>query len=187
LWLSYHDRHWDPLWDPRRRKNCIDGNGTHAGVPEFKQRWSVRVLVITSKVQAKLMTGPTNVGANRERQQVPVVQGGRSVPIDGALEKVIERRRAARQVKTASGLLLASFVFHHEGKPAANFRKAWATACVVAGLGRFTCRPCEKPESGHRCQECNTDALKYSGRLFHDLRRSAVRDMVRAGRAKPSP
>jgi integrase len=105
----------------------------------------------------------------------------RSVPIDGELEKVIERRRAARQVETRGGVLLAPLVFHHDGEAIADFRKAWATACVVAGLGKFTCRACGQPVCGHKCRECNTDALKYSGRLFHDFRRSAVRDMVRAG------
>ncbi|MGA2424848.1 MAG: hypothetical protein ABSG07_12660 [Terriglobales bacterium] len=105
----------------------------------------------------------------------------RSVPIDGELEKLIERRRAARQVKTSSGVVLAALVFHHDSEAIADFRKAWATACVVAGLGKFTCPDCGQPVSGRKCQECNTDTLKYSGRLFHDFRRSAVRDMVRAG------
>jgi integrase len=65
----------------------------------------------------------------------------RSVPIDGELLKVIERRRAARQVKARGGVPLAALVFHHDGEPIADFRKAWATACVVAGLGKFTCGP----------------------------------------------
>jgi integrase len=105
----------------------------------------------------------------------------RSIPLDGELERVIERRRAARQVKTSDGVLLAAFIFHHNGAAIADFRKAWSTACVVAGLGKCTCRACGQPVNGHKCQKCNTDALKYSGRLFHDFRRSAVRDMVRAG------
>jgi integrase len=44
-------------------------------------------------------------------------------------------------------------VFHHHGMPIKAFRRSWATACKQVGL---------------------------EGRLFHDLRRSAVRNMVRA-------
>lgn len=46
------------------------------------------------------------------------------------------------------------WVFHRDGEPIAGFRKAWLTACKKAGL---------------------------PGRLIHDLRRSAVRNMERAG------
>jgi integrase len=46
------------------------------------------------------------------------------------------------------------FVFHRQGIPIGEFRKSWAAACRAAGL---------------------------SGLLVHDLRRSAVRNLVRAG------
>lgn len=45
-------------------------------------------------------------------------------------------------------------VFQKDGKPVGDFRKSWATACKLAGI---------------------------PGLLFHDLRRSGVRDLIRAG------
>ena len=50
---------------------------------------------------------------------------------------------------------LSEYVFHSgDGRAVVDFKRSWASACRKAGL---------------------------PGRLFHDLRRSAVRNMVRAG------
>jgi hypothetical protein len=102
------------------------------------------------------------------------------VTLGGELGELIERRKAERQVKTKGGVMLAAYVFHHQGEPVGDFRKAWSTAAVAAGLGRFVCKRCNQTVEGHTCEECNHEA-RYTGRIFHDFRRTAVRNMVRAG------
>ncbi len=79
---------------------------------------------------------------------------GLTVPLVGELADLMERRKAARRVKTPTGFGLAALVFHHGGRPIVDLRKSWATATKLAGV---------------------------PGRLLHDLRRCAVRNLVRAG------
>jgi integrase len=104
----------------------------------------------------------------------------RSVVLTGDLAQLIERRRDDRQVKSKAGVLLTAHVFHLNGEPVGDFRKAWGTACAAAGLGQFVCDRCERPVASRWCEECKCEA-RYAGRIFHDLRRTAVRNMVRAG------
>jgi hypothetical protein len=82
--------------------------------------------------------------------------------------------------------VLAAFIFHRDGEPIGDFRKAWATACVMAGLGRMVCPKCDGPvDADYKCEPCRKawarEDLKFVGRIFHNFRRTAVRDMVRAG------
>lgn len=104
----------------------------------------------------------------------------RTVTLGGELGEIVERRKVERHVKTKNGVVLAAFIFHRQGKPVGDFRKAWVTACVTAGLGGFVCDRCNQTVEGHMTEECGREA-RYVGPIFHDFRRTAVRNMVRAG------
>lgn len=79
----------------------------------------------------------------------------RLVPMVGKdLAGILARRKEAQKVKRGDTSTIAALIFHHNGKPIVDIRKAWRTACKKAGA---------------------------QGLLFHDLRRSAVRNLDRAG------
>lgn len=111
----------------------------------------------------------------------------RSVAVVGELEELMERRRTARRVKKEnSPVMLSAMLFHRDGEPVGDFRKAWATASCMARLGKLVCPKCNGAvDADYKCAQCSRewtrDELKYVGRIFHDFRRTAVRDMVRAG------
>lgn len=80
---------------------------------------------------------------------------GTKVPLEGELRDIIARRWAPRGYRTADGETAVSpSSFHRDRQPIGDFRKAWASACKAAGV---------------------------AGRLFHDMRRSVLRTMIRAG------
>lgn len=83
----------------------------------------------------------------RLRPEISKNKDGRLLPLKDELLEIMERARATRRLDCPS-------VFHHEGQPIGDFRKAWKRARKVAGL---------------------------NGIIVHDLRRTAVRNMVRAG------
>jgi integrase len=78
----------------------------------------------------------------------------RVVIVTGDLLALMQRRWEARTYKTRAGSALSRYVFHTRGQRIVDFRKCWAKACEAAGI---------------------------AGLLFHDLRRSAVRNMDKAG------
>lgn len=79
---------------------------------------------------------------------------GRVFPFTVELEEILEGQRRKTDELKRKGTI-TPYVFHHRGgKPIAEFRKSWKTACKNAGV---------------------------PGRLFHDFRRTAVRNLERAG------
>ena len=98
---------------------------------------------------------------NRERKIIRLEPGttkndeGRLFPygVLPELEEVIDTQWQEHLRLEEKGVL-CPYVFHRNGKPIRSFRKAWKTACTTAGV---------------------------PGRIRHDFRRTAVRNLVRRG------
>jgi integrase len=79
---------------------------------------------------------------------------GRLIYMTAPLRRLLEeQRQRTLAVQRETGRLIP-LVFHNQGEPIVNYYKAWHRACRAAGL---------------------------SGKVPHDFRRTAVRNMVRAG------
>ena len=98
---------------------------------------------------------------------------GRTLYLNDGLLEEMQKLHANRQLGCAH-------VFHRDGKPIAGFRKAWASACIKAGICAVF-----KDEEGKpvvvKDKEGNEKVVKVPTRIFHDFRRTAIRDMVRSG------
>jgi integrase len=79
---------------------------------------------------------------------------GRVFPLTPELRALLEQRlEYTRRCERAQDQIIPD-VFHRKGRPLRYMRRSWTTACKAAGV---------------------------PGRLLHDLRRSAVRNLERAG------
>jgi integrase len=78
----------------------------------------------------------------------------RVLPLEAELWEVIQRRQTARAFEASAGATLSPVVFHRGGLALGDWRKTWANASNAVGV---------------------------PGLLFHDFRRSAVRNLIRSG------
>lgn len=79
---------------------------------------------------------------------------GRMFPLTPKLRAILEHQFArTRELEKATGTIIP-WLFHRDGEPIKGFRRAWMSACKKAGV---------------------------PNRIPHDLRRTAVRNLERAG------
>lgn len=92
----------------------------------------------------------------------------RTIACSGDLLLLLTRSEARRLVDGPRGPRVADYVFHRGGRPLGDFKKAWHSALVAAGLSHVAKLPGGRTRIVHN-------------RLFHDLRRTAARNMLRSG------
>ena len=91
----------------------------------------------------------------RLRPENSKTREGRILALEGELWNVIAEQGAAREYDNPDETIgVSRYVFHHKGEPIGDIRKSWDAACKQA---------------------------KIEGKIFHDFRRTAVRNMIRAG------
>lgn len=99
---------------------------------------------------------------------------GRSFPLTPELRAVLEAQRArVEAIQKATGRVVPWIFARDDGAPVGDFKKAWATACIAAGFFRV--------ETIGEAKDGETPKTrKVPTRIFHDFRRSAVRNLIRA-------
>jgi integrase len=93
--------------------------------------------------------------------------------MEGELLEVIHFQRALRDQKFPE----CPWVFFGEtGERIRDFRGAWDNACLEAVLSEIL-----TDDQGQPVKDKKGEVVRIPNKLFHDFRRTAVRNMVRAG------
>jgi site-specific recombinase XerD len=98
---------------------------------------------------------------------------GREVPLTATLRSLLTQCALDKEQDDF-------LITRDDGEPIKDFRKTWRNLCIVAGVGRMVCRACDREVSGKKC-ECGSGRLRYHGLTVHDMRRTAARNLRRAG------
>jgi len=117
---------------------------------------------LTSRTSATPRSGLTNraLDASATRHRAVGEPGttktgeGRSFPLIPELRAILDRRRNVTTRCERAQTRVIPVVFHRRGQEIRSLRRAWRTACRKAGVPAL---------------------------IFHDLRRSAIRNLERAG------
>jgi site-specific recombinase XerD len=94
---------------------------------------------------------------------------GRNFPLTPRLREVLQAQiERTDALQRAEGKIIP-WLFHRDGKPIKTFRRSWLTALVKAGFGM-------------EIRDAKGKLIKKVGkRIPHDFRRTAVRNLERAG------
>jgi integrase len=79
---------------------------------------------------------------------------GRMFPLTPMLREALEQQLGKTELLQKANGAIIPWLFHRNGKPIKTFRRSWITACKAAGV---------------------------PGKIPHDFRRTAVRNLERAG------
>lgn len=93
----------------------------------------------------------------------------RKLALEGELWEIVQRRLKGGETIKETGVTVNPLVFHRvDGSPVQDIRKAWGTACRLAGIPE---REITKGDTVRR----------LPGKLFHGLRRTCARNLIRSG------
>lgn len=97
-----------------------------------------------------------------------------------ALAELIAHRREVTDAVQRKRSMKVNHVFHRNGEPIRHFRRSWTSACIAAGLGHEVREPDVLDAAGAVVKRGRL-VRKVALRIPHDYRRSAARNLSRAG------